>query len=91
MRDYITKGVRGEIPENPQPKDPLFQKVTNILIGSAKTSAEAVKQYLSEKYSVDHVSVFSHDLQGMDIYFCVPFEPHLVKEKHRNSVGIFQS
>lgn len=39
--DHLLAGQRGEVQETPKPGDPLFGKVTNILVGSNRVAAEA--------------------------------------------------
>lgn len=41
IRSYLEKGVQGEIPENPQPGDPLFEQVHVQIIGSNRVAAQA--------------------------------------------------
>lgn len=36
IREYLLRGVRGEIPENPKEGDPLFDSVNTIIIGNNK-------------------------------------------------------
>jgi len=63
--NHLESGVRGDIPENPKSTDIIFQeRVRNLLIGSAKTSAQAVSQYLVDYYKIDHVHIFSNSLSG---------------------------
>ncbi len=49
IADHLQKGVSGRIPDTPKPSDPIFQRVSNHIIGSnrlalelAKTKAEAL-------------------------------------------------
>lgn len=32
--DYLSRGVRGEVPETPKPGDPIFENVENLVVGS---------------------------------------------------------
>jgi glycerate 2-kinase len=41
IRDHLERGVAGEIPETPKSGDPVFARVTNLLIGSNRTAIEA--------------------------------------------------
>jgi hydroxypyruvate reductase len=41
VRGHLEQGVRGEIPENPKPTDPIFRKVTNHIIGNNSLVVEA--------------------------------------------------
>ncbi len=44
VRDYITKGLKGEAPETPKPGDPVFEKVKNVVIASNIESLRAMKR-----------------------------------------------
>ncbi len=41
IRDYLTRGERGEVPESPDPGDPIFTKVDVQIIGNNRLAAEA--------------------------------------------------
>jgi glycerate 2-kinase len=41
VRDHLEKGLAGEIPETPKSNDPIFARVTNVLIGSNRTAVDA--------------------------------------------------
>jgi len=41
VREHLEKGVAGEIPETPKTGDPIFARVTNLLIGSNRTALDA--------------------------------------------------
>jgi len=41
VREHLEKGVAGEIPETPKTGDPIFARVTNLLIGSNRTAVDA--------------------------------------------------
>jgi hydroxypyruvate reductase len=41
VREHLEKGVAGEIPETPKSGDPIFARVTNLLIGSNRTAVDA--------------------------------------------------
>src|SRR5690606_13517449 len=38
---YLENGVRGLIPENPKPDDPIFVRVTNMIVGSNRVALSA--------------------------------------------------
>ncbi len=42
-REYIEKGLRGEVPETPKPGDPLFNRVYNKIIASNIESLKAME------------------------------------------------
>ncbi len=44
VREWISRGVRGEAPETPKPGDPLFEKVTNTIVASNRVSLEAMEE-----------------------------------------------
>jgi glycerate 2-kinase len=41
VREHLEKGVAGEIPETPKSGEPMFARVTNLLIGSNRTAVDA--------------------------------------------------
>ena len=41
VRDHLEKGLAGEIPETAKSNDPIFEHVTNLLIGSNRTAVDA--------------------------------------------------
>ncbi|MBV8808579.1 MAG: glycerate kinase [Acidobacteriaceae bacterium] len=41
VRRRLEEGIRGEIPETPKPRDPLFENVHNVVIGSNSLALEA--------------------------------------------------
>ena len=45
VREHLEKGVAGEIPETPKSGDPLFARVTNLLIGSNRTALDAAADH----------------------------------------------
>lgn len=44
VREHLEKGVAGEIPETPKSGDPIFARVTNMLIGSNRTAVDAAAE-----------------------------------------------
>jgi glycerate-2-kinase len=46
VRDVIRRGERGEVPETPKPRSPIFRKVHNVLIGSNRDARLATCAYL---------------------------------------------
>ena len=46
VRELITSGAEGRIGETPKPGDPVFKKVTNVLIGTNATASSAAKESL---------------------------------------------
>lgn len=48
-RAHLERGVRGEIPENPRPDDPLWQRVESRLIGSNRHLLEAAQRYWQQQ------------------------------------------
>lgn len=41
VRQWLEQGQRGEVPETPKPGDPLFERVSTVIIGSNDIAAEA--------------------------------------------------
>ena len=41
VRDWLERGARGDVPETPSPGDPLFERVSTVVIGSNDSAAEA--------------------------------------------------
>ena len=46
VREVLTRGVKGEIPETPKPGDPIFENVINRIIASNRQSLHAMKRHL---------------------------------------------
>ncbi|MGO9602109.1 MAG: glycerate kinase [Candidatus Binataceae bacterium] len=44
VRDYLERGVAGEIPETPKSTDPSVARVTNLIIGSNATALDAAER-----------------------------------------------
>lgn len=63
VQDRIQHGMKNISLETPKPGDPLFTKVSNILIGSSDTSALAAKEYLQQN-GINNVNIFSNNLEG---------------------------
>jgi hydroxypyruvate reductase len=43
IREHISRGVRGELPETPKPGDAIFERVRNHIVGSGGSSLEAAR------------------------------------------------
>ncbi|HDH07297.1 MAG TPA: glycerate kinase [Thermoproteales archaeon] len=48
VREYIEKGLRGEVPETPKPGDPIFRKVYNKIVASNIISLKAMEEKARE-------------------------------------------
>jgi glycerate 2-kinase len=48
MCERLESGTRGEIPETPEPADPIFQNVRNIVIGSNRLALDAAARKARE-------------------------------------------
>jgi len=60
--DILTRGARGEIPETPKERNPLFDRVENIIIGSNREALQvAEKEALARGYAT---VVLSSELKG---------------------------
>lgn len=46
VRAHLEAGRRGEVDDTPKPGDPLFARVTNLIVGSNRTAAEAADAHL---------------------------------------------
>ena len=49
VRDHISKGISGEMPETPKPGSPIFKRVHNFLVGSNKQSCGAAARALRQR------------------------------------------
>ena len=45
VRRFLEKGMRGEVPETPKPGDVIFERVQNIIVGSAQGMLERVADF----------------------------------------------
>lgn len=43
VKNRLEAGLRGEVPDTPKPADPVFQRVTNLIVGSGSTAAQAAE------------------------------------------------
>jgi glycerate-2-kinase len=60
--DYLARGANGEFPETPKPGNPVFEKVTNLLIGNNGIAINVCKNTgLNYKYDT---RVLSSSVQG---------------------------
>jgi len=44
IKNYLTMGIEGKVEETPKPKDPIFERVFNVLIGSNMIALNASKK-----------------------------------------------
>lgn len=44
VKNYVVKGLNGEVPETPKPGDPVFEKVRNIIVASNIISLKAMAE-----------------------------------------------
>ena len=49
VKETLVEGLNGEVAETPKPKDPIFEKVHNVIVGSNQSACNAVKQYFEAK------------------------------------------
>ncbi|MBI5115380.1 glycerate kinase [Candidatus Poribacteria bacterium] len=47
VREFLEKGLRGEIPETPKPGERIFENVCNVIIGSNRTAVESASKRAS--------------------------------------------
>jgi len=62
IAEVLGKGIRGLLPETPKDDDPIFQKVSNIIIGSNKIATEAARK--AAELSGYKTAVLSTELCG---------------------------
>ncbi len=43
IKDYITQGMHGSVPETPKPSDPVFAHVANTIVGSIRIAADGAQ------------------------------------------------
>jgi len=61
IRDHLERGNAGEIPETPKRDDPMFERVTNVIIGSNRTALDAAEAAARDLgYAIDR----SQELRG---------------------------
>lgn len=61
---HLKKGVRGEIPENPDASDPVFQRTFNVIVGNNRMALEAAAAR-AEKEGCD--CIIDEDLLCLDV------------------------
>ena len=49
VKRFFEKGMRGEVPETPKPNDALFERVENVLVGSAQGMLERVADFFRKR------------------------------------------
>lgn len=62
MLKRLTDGAEGQLEETPKSADKCFQRVDNILIGSADTAAQAARRSL--RSSRMDATIFSNKISG---------------------------
>jgi glycerate 2-kinase len=62
VRERLEAGDRGELPETPKPDDPLFARVTNVVIGDNSLVADAAARQAAELGYAAHVA--TRELSG---------------------------
>lgn len=61
IRDHLERGNAGQIPETPKSDDPMFERVTNVIIGDNQTALDAAEGAARDLgYAVDR----SQELRG---------------------------
>jgi glycerate-2-kinase len=61
IRDHLERGNAGQVAETPKSDDPMFEKVTNVIIGGNQTALDAAEDAARDfGYSVDR----SQELRG---------------------------
>ena len=59
---YLVRGIEGEVPETPKPGDPVFEKVSNIIVGNNKLALEGARQK-SLEFNINPL-IIDDQLQG---------------------------
>jgi hydroxypyruvate reductase len=49
VNTHLQRGLRGEVPDTPKPGAPVFNKVENRIVGSARASLDEVQKWLVRK------------------------------------------
>jgi glycerate 2-kinase len=62
IQERLQRGLQGEIPENPKPGDPLFERVQNLVVGSNLEAARAARQQAQAEGF--NTLLLTTDLQG---------------------------
>jgi len=62
VAETIDKGMRGLMPETPKDGDPVFQRVSNIIIGNNKMATDAARK--AAELSGYRTTVLSNELSG---------------------------
>jgi hydroxypyruvate reductase len=62
VRDRIEQGQRGEIPETPKPREPIFRRVRNSIVGSNRLALDRAAQR-ARKFGF-HTLVLASEIQG---------------------------
>lgn len=65
VKTRIRKGVYGEIPETPKPKDPCFDDVHQYIVGDGLTSCYAVRKKIQKLYNNYPVHIYPHVMKGI--------------------------
>ena len=62
IQTYINAGNQGDYPETPKPKDPIFNRIINLIVGNNLIAAKAAqKQAQAEGFNA---LIFSTEIQG---------------------------
>jgi len=62
VRQRLRAGERGEIPETPKPGDPLFSRVSHVVLGSGSIAAEIARDWGEERGF--HVGILTTTVRG---------------------------
>jgi len=49
IRKIINRGILGKIPETPNPSDPIFRRISNLLIGNNSIACQKAMRFLNSK------------------------------------------
>jgi glycerate 2-kinase len=87
VRERLLEGEENKIDETPKPGSNIIENTTNLVIGSADTSAAAVLNYFLN--SGIESEIFSHNLEGEARNFGINLCDMLPKFKSKNYLAVF--
>ena len=69
---HIAMGIRGKIKETPKPGDPVFGRVTNILVGNNQLACKSAVNYLRRrKVHTEYLgSAFDGEARDFGVFLC---------------------
>ncbi|MBL0914130.1 MAG: glycerate kinase [Sphingopyxis sp.] len=83
VRHHLEEGVNHRVPETPKPGDPIFDRVTNTLIGSNRISIDAAANQAKELGYTPFVLSTSLDGEAREVAKVFAAMAREVRESHR--------